>query len=85
MDHNPWTQSRIPMEVLRDGESVRRFQALQQCSVMSPWSVKMRFDSQLSRMIGQMFSAGEERSENRPGERFQRRKVPGIGLAAAAR
>ena len=30
IDHNPWTQSRIPMEVMRDGESVRRFQALQQ-------------------------------------------------------
>ena len=30
IDHNPWTQSRIPMEVMRDGQSVRRFQALQQ-------------------------------------------------------
>ena len=47
IDHNPWTQSRIPVEVMRDGQSARRFQALQQSSVMSPWSVKMRFDSQL--------------------------------------
>ena len=30
IDHNPWTLSRIPMEVMRDGQSVRRFQALQQ-------------------------------------------------------
>ena len=43
---------------MRDGRSVRRFQALQQCSVMSPRSVKMRFDSPLSRMNCQMFSTG---------------------------
>ena len=30
IDHNPWTQSRIPMEGMRDLRSVRRFQALQQ-------------------------------------------------------
>ena len=29
-DHNPLAQSRIPMEVMRDGQAVRRFQALQQ-------------------------------------------------------
>ena len=30
IDHNRWTQSRIAMEVMRDGQSVRRFQAWQQ-------------------------------------------------------
>ena len=56
--HNPWTRSRIPMEVMRDGQSVTRFQAWQQCSTMSSWSVKMRFDSQLSRMNCRMFLTG---------------------------
>ena len=46
------------MEVMREGWSMRLFQASQQWSTMSAWDLKMRFDSQLSRMNCQTFSCG---------------------------
>src|ERR1700724_3325764 len=46
------------MDMIFQGSSMSLFQAKQQWSRMSSWDLKMRFESQLSRMNCQMFSTG---------------------------
>ena len=57
-DHDPWAQCRIPMDMMRKGCSTRLFQAKQQWSTISSQDLKMRFESQLSRMNCQRVSTG---------------------------
>ena len=48
----------MPMDMIFHGRSMRLFQASQQSATMSSYDLKMRFESQLSRMNCQMFSTG---------------------------
>lgn len=48
-DQNPCAQSRIPMDMMRQGCSTSLFPASQQWSTISSYELKTRFDSQLSR------------------------------------
>src|SRR4051794_15493912 len=56
IDQNPSAHERRPMERMRQGWSMRSFQAAQQWATMSAYPVKTRFESQLSRMNCQTFS-----------------------------
>jgi len=58
VDHDPCAHCRMPMDMMRHGWLARLFQAKQQWSTMSSQDLKMRFDSQLSRMNCQTFSTG---------------------------
>src|SRR5829696_2549163 len=57
-DQNPLAQSRRPMDMMVQGRSVSLFQAPQQWSTRSVSDANTRFESQLSRMNCQTFSAG---------------------------
>ena len=58
IDQNRYAQSRRPMVMMCQGWSASLFQAAQQWSRRSLYDVKMRFESQFSRMNCQMFSTG---------------------------
>ena len=58
IDQNPYTHSRIPMDIIFQGFLMSLFQASQQMATISSYDSNIRFDSQLSLMNCQMFSTG---------------------------
>jgi len=58
-------QSRIPMDMIREGISISRFQYKQQCPTMSLSSVNTRLDNQFSRINCQTFQTAVLEGEDR--------------------